>query len=287
MRLGRAESERASPRISPSASRPRHRDAPAFHHGRSNCGQIERSRAELKRSDRASAKARRGVRPVCFRHGASRCSSGLNGGSSAWTRSPFRRTRHGSAARTNCGAQSHVHVFTGMAASVTEGLTRAHQVCDAAFAAHRRTVHNAATTATAATPSRSSSTSDPNRHAEGDPLMAMSAAAKAYYDSHFQALREHGAMNAARLEPRQALQYTTVNGARLLPFPSLMPARSVAPAVHSAIKKTWSTSTTSPPATASRCASSTSGTPLAPGPAARTSSTSTRSPPRSRPCRSR
>jgi hypothetical protein len=67
--------------------------------------------------------------------------------------------------------------------------------------------------------------------------MAMSAAAKAYYDSHFQALREHGAMNAARLWPRQALQYTTVNGARLLPFPSRMPTRSVAPAVRSARQK--------------------------------------------------
>lgn len=67
--------------------------------------------------------------------------------------------------------------------------------------------------------------------------MPMSAAAKAYYESHFQALRDHGAMNAARLWPRQALQYTTVNGARFLPFPSRMPARSVAPAVRSALKK--------------------------------------------------
>ncbi|MFC8174980.1 hypothetical protein [Streptomyces sp. NPDC057325] len=67
--------------------------------------------------------------------------------------------------------------------------------------------------------------------------MPMSAAAKAYYEDHFQALREHGAMNAARLWPRQALQYTTVNGARFLPFPSRMPARSVAPAVRSALKK--------------------------------------------------
>ncbi|MEV5139678.1 hypothetical protein AB0K71_17865 [Streptomyces syringium] len=67
--------------------------------------------------------------------------------------------------------------------------------------------------------------------------MPMSAAAKAYYEAHTQALREHGAMNAARLWPRQALQYTTVNGACFLPFPSRMPARSVAPAVRSALKK--------------------------------------------------
>ncbi|MEU4729647.1 hypothetical protein [Streptomyces sp. NPDC023588] len=67
--------------------------------------------------------------------------------------------------------------------------------------------------------------------------MPMSAGAKAYYDAHAQALREHGAMNARRLWPRQALLYTTVNGAQLQPFPCRMPARSVAPAVRSALKK--------------------------------------------------
>ncbi|MFD6471152.1 hypothetical protein [Streptomyces goshikiensis] len=67
--------------------------------------------------------------------------------------------------------------------------------------------------------------------------MPMSETARAYYAGHTQALREHGAMNAARLRPRQALQYTTVNGARFLPFPSRLPARSVAPAVRSALKK--------------------------------------------------
>ncbi|KJY17847.1 hypothetical protein VR46_44790, partial [Streptomyces sp. NRRL S-444] len=34
-----------------------------------------------------------------------------------------------------------------------------------------------------------------------------------------------------------ALQYTTVNGAHFLPFPSRMPVRSVAPTVRSALKK--------------------------------------------------
>ncbi|MET9694287.1 hypothetical protein ABZY81_38710 [Streptomyces sp. NPDC006514] len=67
--------------------------------------------------------------------------------------------------------------------------------------------------------------------------MPVSETALAYYEAHTQALREHGAMNAARLWPRQALQYTTVNGARFLPFPSRMPVRSVAPAVRSAAKK--------------------------------------------------
>ncbi|GAA2733421.1 hypothetical protein [Streptomyces nogalater] len=67
--------------------------------------------------------------------------------------------------------------------------------------------------------------------------MPMSAAAEAYYAAHRQSLREHGAMNAARIWPRQALQYTTVNGAHFLPFPSRVPARSVAPAVRSALKK--------------------------------------------------
>ncbi|MEV6251067.1 hypothetical protein AB0M38_33600 [Streptomyces sp. NPDC051742] len=65
--------------------------------------------------------------------------------------------------------------------------------------------------------------------------MPMSAAAEAYYAAHTQSLREHGAMNAARLWPRQALQYTTVNGARFLPFQSRIPVRSVAPAVRSAL----------------------------------------------------
>ncbi|MFJ3883054.1 hypothetical protein ACIPW5_37110 [Streptomyces sp. NPDC090077] len=67
--------------------------------------------------------------------------------------------------------------------------------------------------------------------------MPTSETAKAYYAAHTQALRDHSAMNAARLWPRQALQYTTVNGARLLPFPSRLPDRSVAPAVRSALKK--------------------------------------------------
>ncbi|MCX5079188.1 hypothetical protein OHA84_38255 (plasmid) [Streptomyces sp. NBC_00513] len=67
--------------------------------------------------------------------------------------------------------------------------------------------------------------------------MPMSETARAYYAAHTQALRDHGAMNAARLWPRQALQYTTVNGARFLPFPSRTPIRSVAPAVRSALKK--------------------------------------------------
>lgn len=47
--------------------------------------------------------------------------------------------------------------------------------------------------------------------------MPMPSDAEAYYAAHTQALREYGAMNAARLWPRQALQYTTVNGARFLP----------------------------------------------------------------------
>ncbi|WP_329094777.1 hypothetical protein [Streptomyces sp. NBC_01439] len=67
--------------------------------------------------------------------------------------------------------------------------------------------------------------------------MPVSETALAYYAAHTQAPREHGAMNAACLWPRQALQYTTVNGARFLPFPSRMPARAVAPAVRSAFKK--------------------------------------------------
>ncbi|MGW2089083.1 hypothetical protein [Streptomyces sp. NPDC001880] len=67
--------------------------------------------------------------------------------------------------------------------------------------------------------------------------MTMSATAKAYYAAHTQALREHGAMNAARLWPRQALLYTTVNDAHFLPFPSRTPVRSVAPAIRTALKK--------------------------------------------------
>ncbi|WP_328959798.1 hypothetical protein [Streptomyces virginiae] len=83
--------------------------------------------------------------------------------------------------------------------------------------------------------------------------MPMPSDAEAYYAAHTQALREYGAMNAARLWPRQALQYTTVNGARFLPsrpgcpsgpwpLPSAPPSRS-----------TWCTSTTYPPATAPHC----------------------------------
>ncbi|WP_329202800.1 MULTISPECIES: hypothetical protein [unclassified Streptomyces] len=41
--------------------------------------------------------------------------------------------------------------------------------------------------------------------------MPMSQTTRAYYAAHTQALRDHGAMNAARIWPRQALQYTTVN----------------------------------------------------------------------------
>ncbi|MFI5752540.1 hypothetical protein ACIBBE_43370 [Streptomyces sp. NPDC051644] len=65
----------------------------------------------------------------------------------------------------------------------------------------------------------------------------MPMSAKVYYAAHTQALREHGAMNAARLWPRQALLYTTVNDAHFLPFPSRTPVRSVAPAVRTAHKK--------------------------------------------------
>ncbi|MFI8343947.1 hypothetical protein ACIF8W_28300 [Streptomyces sp. NPDC085639] len=68
-------------------------------------------------------------------------------------------------------------------------------------------------------------------------------------------------MNAARLWPRQARQYTTVNGARVLPLPVPDARPSVAPTVRSARKKHRCTSTTSRPATAPRCAWSTSTTP--------------------------
>ncbi|MFI0915480.1 hypothetical protein [Streptomyces abikoensis] len=66
--------------------------------------------------------------------------------------------------------------------------------------------------------------------------MTMSPSAEAYYAAHTQHLREHGAMNAARIWPGQALRYTTVDGATFLPFPSRMPVGSVRPAVRSARK---------------------------------------------------
>lgn len=67
--------------------------------------------------------------------------------------------------------------------------------------------------------------------------MTMSESAKAYYAAHTQALRNHGAMNAGRLWPGQTLQYTTVNDAQFLPFPSRTPVGSVRPTVRSARKK--------------------------------------------------
>ncbi|MFE4540674.1 hypothetical protein ACFRKB_37350 [Streptomyces scopuliridis] len=67
--------------------------------------------------------------------------------------------------------------------------------------------------------------------------MTMSPNAEAYYAAHTQHLRERGAANAARIWPGQALQYTTLDGAQFLPFPSRLSVASVRPAVRSARKK--------------------------------------------------
>ncbi|MGE7386494.1 hypothetical protein ACQKM2_13560 [Streptomyces sp. NPDC004126] len=67
--------------------------------------------------------------------------------------------------------------------------------------------------------------------------MPLSETAKAYYAAHTRTLRDHSATNASRFRPRQALQHTTVNGAKFLPFPSRLPDRPVTPAVRSALKQ--------------------------------------------------
>ncbi|MFI1472395.1 hypothetical protein [Streptomyces wuyuanensis] len=59
-----------------------------------------------------------------------------------------------------------------------------------------------------------------------------SQTASEYYAAHFKALREYAARTAAGYWPNKALQYTSVNGRRLQPFPEKVRLDSAKAAVR-------------------------------------------------------